>query len=70
VTRKKLFNIDARTPRKATAIDISSAALSIPTLDLEGSTSVPDLCPTPVYGPKLQIQTLKDPFYKRYLEYG
>jgi hypothetical protein len=31
---------------------------------------VPDICPTPVYGPKLKIQTLKEPFYKRYLEYG
>ena len=58
------------TPRKATTLEISSATFSIPTLDLESSTTVPDICPTPVYGPKLKIDQLKGPFYKRYLEYG
>ena len=58
------------TPRKPTSVEISSGKLSIPEIDLKKSSFVPDLCPTPMFGPKMKVKTLKDPFYKRFLEYG
>ena len=58
------------TPRKPTTIEISSGRLTIPILDLESENSKPDISKTPVFGPALKTKTFKDPFFKRYLEYG
>jgi hypothetical protein len=59
------------TPRKATSIEISSAIFSIPVIeDLKSENFDSDILPTPIYGPKLKSKILKEPLYKRYLEYG